>query len=113
MTGAGELRWKVAFDQRLDVDDEYGNSQSEFVEQFAVAAKIEPKFGGEAVIAARLQSRQPVIIVVRQSNQTRLIKEDWRARDVRSGEIYAIRSIVDPDGKRQFVEILTQTGEAA
>jgi hypothetical protein len=32
---------------------------------------------------------------------------------VRSGTEFAIRSIVDPDDRRAFFEILTQTGTAA
>lgn len=113
MTTAGELRHRVAFDRREDVEDEYGNTQSQFVEQFVVAAKVQAKFGGEAVTAARLTGQQPVTIVVRQSSQTRQIAENWRARDVRSGVEYAIRSIVDPDDRRAWLEILTQTDSAA
>lgn len=113
MTSAGELRHKVAFDKRMTVSDDYGNEQSSFEEQFVVAAKVQAKFGGEAVAAARLTGQQPVTIIVRQSSQTRLIAVDWRARDVRSGVQYAIRSIVDPDDRRAFFEILTQTGVAA
>lgn len=113
MTGAGELSWKVAFDQRQESDDGFGNTQSEFIEQFVVSAKIQAKFGGEAVTAARLQGQQPVTITVRQSSKTLLIKDDWRARDSRSGEPYAIRSIIDPDGSGAWLEILTQTGAAA
>lgn len=117
MTGAGELRHRVAFDKREDVNpdapDDLGNTYSAFVEQFTVWAKVQAKFGGEAVTAARLTGQQPVTIVVRQSTQTNLIKTDWQARDAKSGEVYAIRSIVDPDDKRQFFEILTQTGVAS
>ena len=113
MTGAGELRHLIAFDKRIDAQDDYGNSQSSFEEQFVVAAKVQAKFGGEAVTAARLTGQQPVTIIVRQCEQTRQIKVDWRARDVRSGDEYAIRSIVDPDDKRAYFEILTQTGVAA
>lgn len=117
MTGAGELRHRVAFDRREDVNpdapDDLGNTQSEFVEQFVVSAKVQAKFGGEAVTAARLTGQQPVTIIVRQSSRTRLITVDWRARDVRSGVEYAIRSIVDPDDRRAYFEILTQTGTAA
>lgn len=117
MTSAGELRHRIAFDKREDVNpdapDDLGNTQSVFVEQFVVSAKVQAKFGGEAVTAARLTGQQPVTIVVRRSSNTVLIGTDWRARDVRGGEVYAIRSIVDPDDKRQFLEILTQTGVAA
>jgi SPP1 family predicted phage head-tail adaptor len=114
MTGAGDLKWRIAFDKRVTVDDGYGNEQGAFAEQFVVAAHLKPRFGGEAVIAARLQGHQPVTITVRQSTQTRLITPDWRARDVRTSEVYAIRSpAVDPDGKRQWLEFLCQTGVAA
>lgn len=117
MTRAGELRHRIAFDKRQgvnpDAPDDLGNTQSGFVEQFVVSAKVQAKFGGEAVTAARLTGQQPVTIVVRRSSSTVQIGTDWRARDVNSGQEYAIRSIVDPDDKRQWIEILTQTGVAA
>lgn len=113
MPGAGDLRHRIAFEKRQTIADDYGNEEGGFVEQFTVAANVQAKFGGETVTAARLQGQQLVTITIRQSSRTRLIREDWRARDVRSGEVYAIRSIVDPDGKRAWLEILTQTGVAA
>ncbi len=117
MTTAGELSHKVAFDKRQDVNtdapDDLGNTQSVFVEQFVVSAKVQAKFGGEAVIAARLTGQQPVTIVVRQSSKTLLIRDDWRARDAREGTEYAIRSIVDPDDGGAWLEILCQTGVAS
>jgi hypothetical protein len=117
MTTAGELRHRVAFDKRQDVNpdapDDLGNIQSVFVEQFVVSAKVQAKFGGETVIAARLQGQQPVTIIVRQSSKTNLITPDWRARDARDGTEYAIRSIVDPDDSGAWWEIITQTGAAA
>lgn len=111
--GSGQLRHRIAFDMRQTVDDGMGNTQAGFVEQFVVWAGVQAKFGGEAVAAARLTGQQPVTITVRQSAQTRLIATDWQARDVNSGQIYAIRSIADPDDRRAFLEILTQTGVAS
>lgn len=115
-TTSGELRHRVAFDRRLDVNpdapEDLGNTQSSFVEQFVVSAKVRAKFGGEAVVAARLQGQQPVTIVVRQSSLTLQIKEDWRARDARDGTEYAIRSITDPDDGGAWLELLCQTGVA-
>lgn len=117
MSTAGELRHRVAFDKREDVNPDapldLGNTTSVFREQFVVSAKVMAKLGGEAVTAARLTSQQPVNITVRRSSQTIQIKEDWQARDVRSGTVYAIRSIIDPDDRRQWIEILTQTGVAS
>ena len=117
MTEAGDFRHRVEFWKREDVNPDYpddlGDVQSRFVKQFTVWAKVQAKFGGEAVIAARLTGQQPVTIMVRQSSQTNQIETDWQARDSKSGEIYAIRSIVDPDDMRQYFEILTQTGVAS
>ncbi len=112
MTTAGELRHRIAFDKRGTGDDGYGNPDTGFSEQFVVSAKVQAKFGGEAVTAARLTGQQPVIIVVRQSTNTLLIKPEWRARDVREGTEYAIRSVVDPDDGGMWLEMLCQTGVA-
>lgn len=117
MTRAGELNHRIAFDMRQQINPDspadLGNTESEFVEQFVTWAKVQAKFGGEAVTAARLIGQQPVIIIVRQNANTRLIETDWRARDVNDGEEYAVRSIVDPDDSGAFFEILTQTGVAS
>lgn len=113
-TTAGELRHKISFQTRAEVDDGFGNPISgEWEEQFTVYAKVQAKFGGEAVTAARLQGQQPITIVVRQSSQTVLIKENWRAVDAREGTEYAIRSIVDPDDGGAWLELLCQSGVAS
>jgi SPP1 family predicted phage head-tail adaptor len=116
-TTAGELRHRVAFDKRQEINpdapDDLGNVESVFVQQFVVAAKVVPKLGGETVTAARLQSQNTVNITVRQSSNTALIQADWRARDVREGKEYAIKSIIDPDDGGAWFELLCQTGVAA
>lgn len=113
MTKAGELSHRVSFQKRTEISDDYGNTVAgPFTEQFVVSAKVQAKFGGETVIAARLQGEQPVTIVVRQNSRTLLIKDDWRAVDVHEGTEYAIRSIVDPDDSGAFREILCQSGVA-
>lgn len=112
VTRAGDLSHRIAFDKRGQVDDGYGNTQDGFVEQFVRSAAVKAKFGGEAVTAARLTGQQPVTITVRQDSSTVLIGTDWRARDVREGTEYAIRSRVDPDDSGAFYELLCQTGVA-
>lgn len=112
MTSAGDLRHRIAFEVRTPEEDGFGNSEGPFVEQFVMAAKVQAKFGGENVKAARLSGEQPVTIVVRQCEQTGRITPDWRARDVRSGTIYNIRSIADPDDRGQWLELLCQSGVA-
>lgn len=115
-TRAGELNRRIAFGKRSqenpDSPVDLGNTESVFVEQFTVWAKVRAKFGGEAVTAARLTGQQPVTITVRQNSLSRQITTDWRAMD-RDGVEYAIRSIVDPDDDGAFFELLTQTGVAS
>jgi head-tail adaptor len=108
---AAELRHAIAFDRRATFDDGMGNEEAGWEEQFTTRAKLKARFGGEAVTAARLVGRQPVTIVVRHSAQSLQIRPDWRARDLRTGALYAIRSIADPDDGRQWLEILCETGD--
>ncbi len=113
MTAGGELQHRITFDKRVDVSDEYGNTQAGWEPQFTRWAKVKPKLGGETVVAVRLQSQNTVNITVRASSKTRLIREDWRARDQSEGIEYAIKSIIDPDDGGAWLELLCQTGAAA
>jgi head-tail adaptor len=110
---AGDLRHRVTFSKRGTIDDGMGNEVAgPWEDQFTVVASVLAKFGGEAVLAARLTGQQPWQIVVRQSTQTKQIATDWRAKDARSGLEFAIRSIVDPDDSHQWLELLCQSGVA-
>lgn len=115
---SGQLRHRIAFDCRSTIDDGAGNTEGDFEQQFVVAAGLQARFGGEAVMASRLSGSQPFTITVRQSSDTKRVTTDWRARDVRSDPdpakqtIYNIRSIVDPDDRRAWFEMLSETGVA-
>lgn len=110
---AVSLRHRIAFEKREDVDDGYGNTKSDFVEQFVVWTGVQARFGGETVTAARLSGQQPLTLTVRQSSQTEQITTEWRARDVYSGEIYNIRSIADPTDSGAYFDLLCQAGVAS
>lgn len=113
MAAAGRYRERVAFSYRAAaVDDGYGNEQGVWTEPFSVAARIAPLRGGESIQAARLAGRNPVLITVRVSTNTKLITTDWRARDVKSGAIYNIRSKVNPDERRVDFEMECELGVA-
>lgn len=116
-TRAVDLRHRIAFDKRSEVNPDapldLGNTQSVFTQQFTVWAALQARFGGEAVLAARLAGQQTFTIVVRQSSETDMITTDWRARDVNEEKEFAIKSIVDPDDSGQYYEILVQTGVAS
>ena len=109
---AQELSHRVFFDERGTVEDDYGNTQSDFVQRFEVWAAFRPRGGSEAVVAARLEGRNVLGVYVRSTSQTRQIQSDWRMRDKRTGESYAVR-ITDAVTDRDWVYLEVQTGTAA
>lgn len=115
MTSAGDLRHRLGFFRRPVVSDGHGNNEGEFpgTPEFECSAEVRVKFGGETVLAARLQGQQVATVVVRRSQATRQVTTDWRIRDMRDGTIWNIRSgPVDPDDGRQWLEFLCQSGVA-
>lgn len=113
MTVAGDLRERVAFEFRPMSDDGFGNEEAgAWSVACTVAARIKPARGAESIQAARLAGRQPVVITVRSSTQTRAVNQSWRVRDVRKGTIYNIRSIVNPDEHRAFLDMECEAGVA-
>jgi SPP1 family predicted phage head-tail adaptor len=115
---AGDLRDRVGFYQRAATSDGYGNSEGEFPDapEFTVAANIKPRLGGESVLASRLQGTHLANITVRVSAQTRQVTEAWRVKNERTGEVYNIRSIIDPEQathrQGRVLEMLCEKGVA-
>jgi SPP1 family predicted phage head-tail adaptor len=109
---AGELRERVTFQQRSYQSDGYGNSEGDFGDAFTVAARIKPARGAESIQAARLAGREPVVITVRYSSDTAEIRTEWRAYDARSQKYYNIRSIVNPDEHKAYLDLECDGGVA-
>lgn len=108
----GKLRDRVTFALPGSVTDDYGNVESGFVDQFTVAANILYVKGGEQVMAARLDGKQPVVITIRSSTESAQIKTDWRAVDARDPtRIFNVRSI-QPSDRKDFTELLCEIGGA-
>lgn len=115
MTRAGDLRHKIGFFKRQTTDDGYGNTETGFpdVPEVQVFGRVAAKFGGETVLAQRLQGHQIYTITVRQSSLTEDIDSAWMAKDMNEGTVLAIQSgPVDPDDSGAFYEFLAQTGVA-
>ena len=109
--GAGALRELFAFDQRINIDDGYGNEKGAFTEVFRAAGARLPLKGGEAVQASRLEGRQPYIVTIRYSVNAALVTTDWRCRDTRTGQAYAIVTHV-PRGRKDYVDMIVSEGIA-
>lgn len=112
--GAGDLRSKVRLEKRGIVDDGFGNPVAgDWEAQFTRSAYIGPLKGGESVIAARLEGRQPAVIVLRYSALTRTITNEWRAVEIRQDGtevIYAIADARDMENRRRHITLLCEAG---
>lgn len=109
---AGKLRETVAWDERAMVDDGYGNEVGSFAEQFRTRAGFTFLRGGETVMAARLEGRQPLVVRVRRSSDTERIANEWRMRDLKTGTVYAVRAAA-PTEHPGFLDIVVEGGVAA
>jgi SPP1 family predicted phage head-tail adaptor len=112
MTPAGKYTERVGFERKGTLFDGAGGTTTEWAPQFETWAAAMHLRGGEAVQAARLDGRHPVVFRVRRSTATRQIAPDWRLRDLRTGTLYAIRDITMPGDDRDHIDILAEGGAA-
>ncbi len=107
--GAASLVESIAFESRQPLDDGYGNTiAGDWTERYRCrAAFISIKGGTEVVMQARLEDHQNVIMRVRRCSEAEAIAADWRARDLRSGRLYNIRSMTN-DNSRALIDILCE-----
>lgn len=110
---AGRLDRRLRFEKRQEVENGAGNFVAGFVAQFECAAHVMWMRGTEAVMAARLESRQPAILTIRVCEQAKQIGNDWRAVDVRDPRrVYNIRELPRETEDRAFFEMLAESGVA-
>ena len=118
--GAGSLNCRLTFQVRQDVDDGFGGTRGEWVDQFTVPGRLEPRYGSnaESIMAARMQSMQPYNLTICSSAAARQITASWRAYDARAGKtgdkpnrVFGIKTVVNPDERGQYIEMLAIEGE--
>ena len=78
---------------------------------YSCRAQIRYLRGGEAVQAARLDGKQPVVVTIRRSDVADMITSDWKVKDARRGTIFNVRAIV-PTEDRAWLEITAESGVA-
>lgn len=113
---AGKLRERLLFQSPMSGDDGYGNTVDGWQDEKAIWAEVRPikGGGGEQVLGQRLSGVQPVIISVRYSRFSRGIASDWRAIDTRTETLYQVKSPpTDMDGRREYLDMLAESGVAA
>lgn len=96
---------------RESISDDFGGTRDQWVTQFVEWASVRYLRGTEAVMQARLASRNPVIVTVRNSARARQIDSTWRVTlRSRSGVVLVAEIKEDPrpgegDG---FLEMLAE-----
>lgn len=112
---AGRLDRRLQFQVRVELEDGHGNTVADWFPQFTIAAnrKYYLRGAGESVMAARLAAKTFVTLMVRRSLATQQITPDWRAIDIRSGEVFNIREQPQESDDRGYLSFLAESGVAS
>ena len=108
---AGALDHRAEFALRETVETDMGGSRDEWVTQFVEWAAVKYLRGTETVMQARLESRNPVIITVRNSARARMVTSEWQVRlRSRSGVVLVaeVREDPRPTERDGFLEMLAE-----
>ena len=109
---AGQLDHRAEFSLRESIEDDMGGTRDEWVLQFVEWVGVKYLRGTEAVMQARLASRNPMIVTVRNSARARQVTSEWRVTlRSRSGVTFVAEVREDPrpaegDG---FLEMLCES----
>jgi hypothetical protein len=106
-TDAGQMQWRFRFERRAT--DANGDQLGAWGDgAVTLDAKLVTLKGTEAVMSARLQGRQPIILTIRDCAAARAITTDWRAVDVRSGNVYGVKGAAPNTDNIAFIDVLAQ-----
>ena len=103
---AQHLTQRAAFYEPFEERDADGMLVQSWLLRFTLAAHVLYLRGSEAVMQARLQSKNPAIITVRESSQARAITSEWRAEI--GGKLYDIKEDPRPSQDRRLLEMLAE-----
>ena len=106
------LDHRAEFSLRESIEDDMGGTRDEWVPQFVEWAGVKHLRGGESVMQARLASRNPVIVTIRNSARARQITSEWRVTlRSRSGIVLVAEVKEDPRPSEgdAYLEFLAET----
>lgn len=105
--GASALRERVRFEQKgLDADNLRNGEWDADGDGFDVACEITWLRRGEEVMQMRQKGQSPAILKVWSSAATRAVTNAWRAVDLRTDRVFALKSPGEPSADRGFIEFL-------
>lgn len=103
---AQHLTQRAAFYEPFEDIDPDGQVIQDWLLRFTLAAHVLYLRGSEAVMQARMQSKNPAIITVRDTPGSRTITSEWRAEI--AGKTYEIREDPRPSQDRRLLEMLAE-----
>lgn len=108
---SGKLDYRAEFEIRETIEDDLGGSRDNWLPQFTEWASVRHLRGTESVMEARLASRNPVIVTIRNSARARQITSEWQVklRD-RTGitKTYAVKEDPRPTDLSGYLEFLAE-----
>lgn len=106
----GKMRQRATFQSRQMVSDGFGNQVGTWIDRCVRWCNVRYLRGSEAVMASRLEGRQPVVLTFRQDTQTARITPDWRV--LIDGTEYNIREPLRPSDDGLHWQLLCEGGVA-
>ena len=98
--------YRATFQEPFEADDADGRVIQRYDDRFQDRVTIRFLRGGESVMQARLESRNPVIIGVRNSERARQVTSEWRI--VIDGRAYDLKEDPRPTESRRYLEMLAE-----
>jgi SPP1 family predicted phage head-tail adaptor len=111
---AGAMRERVSIIAPSTTPDGYGGTSGPATTVLSgFAARITPQMRGtEQLLAQGLQATALYTVWVRSTSETRTITENMSVQDDRTGTIYNIRLIANPDERGRFLCMFCERGVA-
>lgn len=103
---ASDLTSRAVFLKPEIFRDPDGMLIQDYLPQFDCAANVHYLRGTETVMAARLQSRSPAIITIRNFTDARQVTSEWRVRV--DGRTFDIKEDPRPDQARRTLAMLAE-----
>ena len=103
---AGDLSERAAFQSAIESRDADGQIVQGWQDAFSAWANVKYLRGGEAVMQARMQSRTPAVLTIRDSSEARQVTSEWRA--VIGGRMFEVKEDPRPTPDLGFLEMLAE-----
>lgn len=98
--------YRATFRNPVSERDEDGQIIQRYDDAFNDRVEIKFLRGTEAVMQARLNSRSPVILTVRNSSQARAVTSEWTVEA--NGKLYDLKEDPRPTENRRWLEMLAE-----